>query len=54
MFVTVAGINHAVGSRDGTIGVTNNWKVDRDFIFAVGDDIAEPFVVALDWGEVER
>jgi hypothetical protein len=53
LFVTVARIDHAIGSGNGTIGVTNNGELNCNFIFTVGHYITEPFVVGFDCGWIE-
>lgn len=48
LVITGSGINHAISSTDGSVRISNNGELDLDFIFAMSNDVLEPFVVGLD------
>ena len=54
LLVEISRIDHAVGHGDGSVLVADDRKLDLDLVLAVGHDVLEPLLVALDGIDRQR
>ena len=48
LIVAGSGIDHSVGRADGSIGIPDDGELYLDVVLAVGNNVAQPFLVGLD------
>lgn len=45
LLIQIARIDHAIGDRNGSVLITNDWELDINFILAMSNDIFEPVLL---------